>query len=73
MKKIKGPNSIKKEIKEEVKRELGGVRFKGSPHEAHRMAEMLHARASGGIDIGYIKTLLFPELYNADVPQPLSS
>jgi len=25
------------------------------------------------VDMGYIKTLLFPELYNSDIPQPMST
>lgn len=62
----KGPNSIKKEIKEEVKHELRP--FKGSAHQASRMAEILMQKANNGIDIGYIKTILFPELYNSDIP-----
>jgi hypothetical protein len=37
------------------------------------LSEMLSNRAHMGIDVGYIKTLLFPELYNADIPQPMST
>jgi hypothetical protein len=69
----RGGNSIRKEVKEEIKREVSGMRFKGSNHAAHRFAEQLMVKASGGVDVGYLKTVLFPELYNADVPQPLST
>jgi hypothetical protein len=37
------------------------------------LSEMLSQKAHMGIDVGYIKTLLFPELYNADIPQPMST
>lgn len=48
-------------------------RTRGSPHEMHKLSEMLLAKASDGIDHGYIKTILFPELYSADIPQPMST
>jgi len=32
MKKKLGPNSIKKEVREEIKKEMGMRPFKGSPH-----------------------------------------
>jgi hypothetical protein len=38
-----------------------------------KYAEQLMARSHMGIDVGYLKTLLYPELYNSDVPQPLST
>ena len=64
------PNGI---TKEEVKREVAKSMFRGSNHSAGKFAEELMARSNAGIDVGYLRTLLFPELYNADVPQPLST
>lgn len=69
--KRKTPNGI---IKEEVKREIQRERdFKGSGHTAFKMGERMMMASNNGVDVGYVKTLLFPELYNADVPQPLST
>lgn len=72
--KHKKPNGIKKEVKEEVKREIQREKqWRGTGHSAWKMSERLAMASNNGIDVGYIKTLLFPELYNADVPQPLST
>ena len=38
-----------------------------------RLSEMLMSKSQNSVDTGYIKTLLFPELYNADIPQPMST
>jgi hypothetical protein len=67
------PNGI---MKEEIKREVQKERerdFKGSGHSAFKMGERMMMAGNNGVDVGYVKTLLFPELYNADVPQPLST
>lgn len=69
----RGGNSIKKKVKEEVKREMTRSMFRGSNHSAAKFAEQLMVKANNGVDVGYLRTLLFPELYNADVPQPLST
>ena len=37
----RGGNGIRKEVKEEVKREMSGMKFKGSNHAAARFAEQL--------------------------------
>lgn len=41
---------------------------KASPYQMMKMSEHLAGRAHGQIDLGYVKTLLYPELYNADIP-----
>lgn len=46
---------------------------KGSRHEMMKLSEMLSARAHNSVDLGYVKTMLFPELYNSDIPQPMST
>jgi hypothetical protein len=66
----KGPNAISKEEAKERHEKHG---FKGTPHHAMKMADHLMQRAQGGVDVTYLKTVLYPELYNADVPQPLST
>jgi hypothetical protein len=38
-----------------------------------KLAELMNSRAHNSVDIGYIRTLLYPELYNYDLPQPLST
>lgn len=43
-------------------------RSSSSPVEMMKAAEALTSAAHDSIDMGYIKTLLFPELYNADIP-----
>lgn len=63
------PNGI---MKEEVKREVQ-KEFRGTGHGAFKMGERMMMASNNGVDVGYVKTLLFPELYNADVPQPLST
>jgi hypothetical protein len=40
----------------------------GSPYQMMKLADVMNARAHNSIDLGYIKTMLFPELYNSDVP-----
>jgi hypothetical protein len=47
--------------------------YKGSAKEFTMLSDRLNSMAHQGIDVGYIKTLLFPELYNADIPQPMST
>ena len=44
-----------------------------TPLELMKASEQLATRSSNQVDIGYIKTLLFPELYNSDIPQPMST
>lgn len=44
------------------------MRARTTPRDMMRMAEQLSQSAHSQIDLGYIKTLLFPELYNADIP-----
>ena len=41
---------------------------KGSRHEMMKLSEMLSMRAHNNVDLGYVKTVLFPELYNSDIP-----
>lgn len=62
----------KEEVKQEVRKEVARD-FKGSAHMAAKMGERMSMASNNGVDVGYVKTLLFPELYNADVPQPLST
>lgn len=44
-----------------------------APAELLKLSESLSVKAHNSIDIGYLKTVLFPELYNADIPQPMST
>lgn len=65
--------AIKEEEKREAKRTLADLqrelhKYSALPRDYLAMSEMLAAKAHGGIDIGYIRTILFPELYNADIP-----
>jgi len=66
-------------IKEEVKKTLGDRKtirelmgtiqgYPGTPKDRLMLSEKLFAQSHDSIDVGYIKTLLFPELYNADIP-----
>ena len=63
----------KRSLREIMKEVIGAESSDMSPHEILKLAEQLQAKAHDQIDIGYLKTLLFPELYNADVPQPMST
>ncbi len=73
-KKLLGKRAHKEESKaasqhKSIKRmmmEMSGA--KGTPHEMSKLSEMLMHKANDSVDQGYIKTLLFPELYNADIP-----
>ena len=60
-------------LKEERKEEKAMRAFRGSRHQAMKYADTLMQQAQQGVDTGYLRTILFPELYNADVPQPLST
>jgi hypothetical protein len=66
-------------MKEEGKKTLGvrsSIRdlmstingYPGTPKDRLMLSEKLFAQSHSSIDVGYIKTLLFPELYNADIP-----
>ena len=41
---------------------------KGTRHEMMKLSDMLIMRAHNNVDLGYVKTVLFPELYNSDIP-----
>lgn len=43
-------------------------KVKGTPYQLLKLSEQLQARAHNSVDIGYIRTLLYPELYNYDLP-----
>lgn len=59
----------KKVVRQTIKNLLGSAHnLQGTPYQMMKMSEIMSARAHNSIDLGYIKTLLFPELYNADVP-----
>jgi hypothetical protein len=55
----------------QLQREIG--MYRGNNKQMLGLSDALSSRAHMGIDVGYIKTLLFPELYNADIPQPMST
>lgn len=44
-----------------------------SPQQMKIIAKHLKNKSQSSIDIGYIRTVLFPELYSYDIPQPLSN
>jgi len=43
------------------------------PSELHKLTEHFGKKMNNGIDIGYLKTVLFPEQYSYDIPFPLTS
>lgn len=64
----------KKIVKQTIKSVLGSAHgLSGTPYQMMKLADIMNARAHNSVDLGYIKTLLFPELYNSDVPQPMST
>lgn len=60
----------KKTAERRTIRELMGTinGYGGTPKDRLMLSEKLLAQSHNSIDVGYIKTLLFPELYNADIP-----
>lgn len=38
-----------------------------------KIARLLEKKSSNGVDVNYIRTVLFPEMYNGDIPLPLSN
>ena len=60
---------VKTAVKNTLKQMLSSAHTaKGSPYQMMKLAELMQARAHNSIDLGYIKTLLYPELYNSDLP-----
>jgi hypothetical protein len=43
------------------------------PSEMHKLHGHIGKNVNSGVDIGYLKTVLFPEQYSYDIPFPLTS
>jgi len=57
------------EARRTIRELMGSIgQYGGSPKEKLMLSDKLSTMAHSSIDVGYIKTLLFPELYNADIP-----
>ena len=57
------------EARRSIRELMGNIgQYGGSPKEKLMLSDKLSMMAHSSIDVGYIKTLLFPELYNADIP-----
>jgi len=52
---------------------LNAERLSLSPYQMRSIAGHLKKKSQTSIDVGYIRTVLFPEFYSYDIPQPLSN